>query len=781
MTSTSSLPIDVLRDAFDEAGRHGHVVVTAATGTGKSTRLPVWAAAHGPVLVVEPRRIAATSLAARVAGELGCRHGGRVGHAVRLDSCHDDTTEILFATPGIVLNWLGAGRLAAYRTVILDEFHERRWDTDLLLALLRDAGEHSLVLTSATLDGERLAEHLDARLLEAPGSSHPVTVEHTGTSPRDMPSSRDLEQRIARDVHQVRQRTDGDVLAFLPGRREIAGTARRLASEDADVVCLHGSAPVADQKRALHPGDRQRVILATNVAESSLTVPGVTAVVDSGLERRTLQRNGRTVLALQPVSRASAEQRKGRAGRTAPGLCLRLWGGQAPLQASTPPETRREDLTDLTLAAAVAGRPVRALQFPDPPREESLSRAERYLRALGAIDADGRATATGQRLFALPVDTAFAALILAMPDAEAGGFMADLAAALTTGRGLVHPSGEEDARAELTEALGRRCDATLLVAALRGTRLPGVTVADGPRREALRLAAQVRSLAQLPAVPATLATGTADRALAAAAAAAPAMVFVRREKRRQALANGRAELVPGRQTLFGADDEAALVLDDHSVPGRGTRETVTVATCMAPLAPETLITWELARPGDDNPAVRDGRLVCQRAWRYAGRVLHREEVEPEGAAAREAAAALILQDRLLAPAGARLRDDIEAWTLYQELHGYNEPVPEPHAWLVERLAALGVGHGDDLALIEPPDLRFEGIPAWERERFDERYPRRWSLPGVELRIHYDVHRKRVTAEPMDGSGQRQPKRWELPAWPGWRVRFRKASREVDIR
>lgn len=781
MTSTSSLPIDVLRDAFDEAGRHGHVVVTAATGTGKSTRLPVWAAAHGPVLVVEPRRIAATSLAARVADELGCRHGERVGHAVRLDSCHDETTEILFATPGIVLSGLASGSLAAYRTVILDEFHERRWDTDLLLALLRDAGDHHLVLTSATLDGGRLAEHLEARLLDAPGSSHPVTVEHAGASPRDMPSAKDLEQRVARGVGRVLQQTGGDVLAFLPGRREIADTARLLQAEGIDVVCLHGSAPVADQKRALRPGERQRVILATNVAESSLTVPGVTAVVDSGLERRTLQRNGRTVLALQPVSRASAEQRRGRAGRTAPGLCLRLWGSQAPLQATTPPETRREDLTDLTLAATVAGRPVRGLQFPDPPREESLARAERYLRELGAIDADGRATAKGERLFALPVDTAFAALILAMPDADTGGFMADLAAALTTGRSLVTPDREEDTRTELTKALGRRCDATLLVAAVRGATLPGAAVADGPQREARRLAAQIRSLAQLPAMPGTVATGTAEQAVAAAAAAAPAMVFVRREKRRQALANGQAELMPGRQTLFGTEDEAALVLDDHSVPGRGTRETVTVATCMAPLDPEILITRELARPEDNDPAITDGRLVCQRSWRYAGRVLRREEIEPEGIAAREAAATLILQDRLLAPAGSRLRDDIEAWALYQELHGYNEPVPEPRAWLVQRLAALGVEHGNDLALVEPSDLRFDGIPGWERERFDERYPRHWSLPGVDLRIHYDVRRKRVTAEPVDGSGQRQPKRWELPAWPGWSVRFRKASREVEIR
>lgn len=782
MTQSQSLPIDELQAPFTRALGNGHVVVTAATGTGKSRRLPVWAAAAaGPTLVVEPRRVAATSLANRVAADCGGEPGDHVGYAVRLDARHGHETQILFATPGVALRWLGNDGLAGFRSIILDEFHERRWDTDLLLALLTAAERHQLVLTSATLDGERLARHLDARLLDTPGQGHPVTVEHRAADPREMPSSRDLDKRMADAIRDARHRTDGDVLAFLPGRGEIAATAKRLSADAIEPIQLHGSASVTDQRRALEPGKEPRVVLATNVAESALTVPGVTAVVDSGLERRTGQRNGRTVLALQAISRASADQRRGRAGRTQPGLCLRLWGDNAPLAAVTPPETQREDLTEMVLAAAVAGTPARDLTFADPPRGESLSRAEAFLQQLGALEPGGVASERGRELFALPVDILLAAVVVAMPDPATRGFMADLAAALTTAPGLSRLSDDADERTALAEALGARCDATLLVATLRGVDLPGVRLSSRrDRDEAQRLAERLRSHLGLDAIPGDLDASMARRAVAAAAAQVPQHVFVRRERRRQTLANGVSELQPGRASLFGAEDEAALVLADHSVPGRGTRETVTVATCMAPLDTATLIETGIANATLAEPELRDGHLQCRRSWHYAGRTLATEHVEPAGPDAREAAVHLILADRLLAPAGSRLCDDIAAWSLYQALYGGEDPVPEPADWLRERLAALGVESSDDLQLVEPDDLRFRGIPDWERARFDERYPRYWQLPGVELHVHYDVRRRRVTVEPA-GRAERQPKRWELPAWSGWRVYYRRASREVEIR
>lgn len=782
MTDTDhNLPIDALRDEFVSALDDGHVVVTAATGTGKSTRLPVWAAALGRVLVVEPRRIAAISLAGFVAESIGAEPGGRVGHAVRLDAHYSDGSEIVFVTPGMALNWHADGRLDAFDTVVLDEFHERRWDTDLLLAMLRSAGRHRLVLTSATIEGERLAGELGARHLRAEGRSFPVSVRHPASDKRAMPTGRGLSERVAEAVRNSLEEGDGDVLVFLPGRGEIRAAAGKLRDVPAEIVELHGGASADQQRRALRRGAGRRVILATNVAETSLTVPDVTTVVDSGLERRTTQRNGRTVLTLAPIALANADQRKGRAGRVASGRCLRLWGEHAPMQKITPPEVRREELTDLVLAAAVAGYRADELPFPDALPAPALERARRMLHELDALDERGLANERGRALFALPIDTVLAHLVLAMPDEETGGFMADLVAALSVRDRLVTAPEEPDARDRLTEWLGRRCDATLRVAALRLENVPECRIPARARAEARRLAEQIRALAGLPGRPDRIDPQVPARATRAAARAAPALAFVRREKRREAMGNGRSETVVGEHSLFGPKDEAAVVFDDHSVPGKGTRKTVTIGTCLAPLRLRELVDTGLAEPEIARPDWVDGRLIVQRRWRHADRVVLEDETEPDGDAAREALARLILENRLLKPAGRRLQEDIDAWDLYVRLGHAEGEVPEPGRWLRKKLAELGVGHAGDMALIEPEDLRFDGVPEWERERFDEKYPRRVSLTDLDMRIHYEPRKKLVTAEHVGGIRKKPPRRWELPAWSGWRIRFKQASRVVEIR
>ncbi|MBK5943664.1 helicase-related protein [Halorhodospira halophila] len=789
-----ALPIDPLRPSFTRALEQGHCVVAAATGSGKSTRLPVWAAeAGGPVLVVQPRRVAATSLADFVAAQMATESGERVGYAVRLERRYSQRTRILFVTPGVALRWRAEGRLAEFTTVILDEFHERRWDTDLLLALLRaDAAQH-LVITSATVDGERLAKELGGTYLETPGRGYPVGECHLGEQPRTMPQRRDLGKRLAEAIRRALDETAGDVLAFLPGQGEIEEARRALSRVEAEVIRLHGGVRLSEQRRALEPGTTRRVVLATNIAETSLTVPGITAVVDSGLERRTLRRNGRTVLSLQPISRASAAQRAGRAGRLQPGTCYRLWGHAAPLPEHAPPEVLREDLTELVLAGACAGYRIPDLPFVDTPRAESLEQAEGLLQAMGALDASGGITPRGQRLFRMPVDPELAHLVLAMPDAETGGLMADWIAGLAVGDRWLQVRGDPDEREQLAGLLGQRCDARLRVAALRCERLPGVQVDARAWEEARRLAGQLRELLDLPILPRPEARprevgvpgvdrARVERALTAAARAMPTWLYVRRQRRRQALGNGAGdEVVLGEYSWFPEEAEAALVLSAHSVPGRGTRQTISVATALAPLPLPCVIASGACSEGISEPAWTGERLTARREWLFAGRCIGCEEVEPEGAAAREAAADLILEDALLAPAGGRLRDDLEAWALYVAL-GYAEgAVPEPRPWLLEQLERLGVERGEDLALLEPGDLRFPGIPEWQRSDFDERYPRRLQLPDLELRIHYHVRRREVVAEKVGGIRRTDPKRWELPAWPGWRVRFQRASRVVDIR
>ena len=782
MNHADALPIDPLKEHFLGALDQGPVVVSAATGSGKSTRLPVWALARGPVLVVEPRRVACTALAGFLAGQRGQAAGDDVGYAVRFDTACTDQTPLVFVTPGIALRWYREGRLKRFTTVMLDEFHERRWDTDLLLALLKQDRGHRLVVTSATLDGPRLARYLDAEALHSEGRGYPVNVRHHADNDRQMPDARDLPPRVREAVRAgLADDDDGDVLVFLPGRREIQQAATALASLDAEVLPLHAGVTGEAQRRALTPGPRRRVILATNVAETSLTIPGVTLVVDAGLERRTHQRNGRTVLSLTPISQASADQRRGRAGRTAPGRVIRLWGENAPLEARTPPEIQREELGELVLAAVCAGRRAGVLDFPDPLPAHTLDRAERQLNALGALDADGRATERGHALFALPVDTFFAHLIVAMADATAQGFMVDLAAALSARRRPLTLPRDEDGRRALADWEPRPCDATTLVRAVRQTPPESLKPNRAARDEARQLATQMRALLKLPGLPASL-DEEVPAILAAALAANPRAAFLRREKerRRDAMGNGGEEVRVGEDSRFPEEAQAALVLDSHSLPGKGTRQTLTLATCLAPVPVQALVEQGLAEPETGGVEWHDGEPVVTRHWYYAGRRVHTDTARPEGAAARQVLARLILDGDCLAPAGERLMDDLDAWRLYLALGHDQGDAPEAAPWLARRLGELGVENLDDRALLEPRDLRFPGIPDWERQRFDEKYPRFVALSDLKMRVHYQIARRRVELEYRSGSRKAAPRRWELPAWSGWRVRYRKASRVVDV-
>ncbi|MFP4696605.1 MAG: ATP-dependent RNA helicase, partial [Thiohalospira sp.] len=269
--------------------------------------------------------------------------------------------------------------------------------------------------------------------------------------------------------------------------------------------------------------------------------------------------------------------------------------------------------------------------------------------------------------------------------------------------------------------------------------------------------------------------------LSAAVAAAPELGFVRRLKRRQALGNGSEEVVVAEESRLPDEAEAAVVLDQHAVPGRGTNETVNRATCASPVEPATL-----AAAGVGETEVADAewdgeRITVTRRQTLAGRTLASAAVEPEGAPLREAAAGLILAGRLFPGTGEAVSEAIEAWNLYLHLGwGEGEPAPEPAIWLAGRLAELGVEIGEDLMLLEPADLAFEGVPSWQRQRFDEHYPRRLNLEGAEARVHYDLRRRRIRVEKTGGRRRTIPGRGELPAWPGWRIEYQDGSRVVDI-
>ncbi|MGW0181560.1 ATP-dependent helicase HrpB [Nocardia sp. NPDC003345] len=390
---------------------HGTAVLVAPPGTGKTTLVPpaLGAAAAGRVLVAEPRRLAARAAAARMAALLGEVVGATVGYSVRGDRRVGRDTRIEVVTSGLLVRRLQDDpELTGVDVVVLDECHERHLDADLLLALLLDARaglrpDLRVLATSATVAADRLSALLGggdpAPVIEVRARNHPVTTNYVPRLPRER-----IENQVARATRAALTETDGDILVFLPGVAEIRRTAASLAGLDGvDLVPLHGRLPVAEQNAALRPGSRRRVVLSTAVAESSLTVPGVRAVVDSGLARipHIDRARGLSGLTTVRVSAAVAEQRAGRAGREAPGQVWRCWPEyeHSTLPAYPEPEIRTADLTRLAVELACWGTPDGdGLAWWDAPPSGGLAAAREVLRALGAVDGEGAVTDRGRRI-----------------------------------------------------------------------------------------------------------------------------------------------------------------------------------------------------------------------------------------------------------------------------------------------------------------------------------------------------------------------------------------------
>ncbi|WP_064604615.1 DEAD/DEAH box helicase [Photobacterium sp. J15] len=789
-----TLPIDSLKDTFLSLLESQHLVVEAETGSGKSTRLPVWAAEKGRVLVIEPRRVACTSLAEYVAELSGEKLGHGVGYSIRFDNHFEENSRIVFVTPGVALRWLSEDQLASFDTVIIDEFHERRWDTDLLLALLKKLNKHRLVATSATMDGLRLADYLGAHRLQAEGRNFNVEVVHVASDSRNMPDIRGIENKVRQVIADNYQQHE-DILVFLPGRKEIAqcqSQLKQLFDEQItlgliDVIPLHASVTDDERRKALTESDKQRIILATNVAETSLTIPGVTLIVDTGLERRTHQRNGRTVLGLHAISRASAEQRKGRAGRVSEGSCIRLYGKAAPLELLTPPELHREELAEPMLAAACCGYQFEELEFIDALPLQTVEQAKEKLKQMAAIDGNGQVTEHGKRLYPLPIDTLFAHLITVMPDKACREAMVDLSAALSTPQKIWQlPSGEEK-REQLAKWQPVACDAMTLIKLLREPTPEFLNVDINVLKEARQLADQIREALELPKL--EVATSVKREPwLQAVMKAMPELVFVRRERRRQALGNGYCEVSIGRDSRFADDAEAAIVFDQFSLPGKGVKQNLTLATCMSPISFEQMLSLEMGEDqiGDSQVNEEGCQVEIQRV--YAGRVIQTRWQQPEGEAGRQALVTMIMEGSVLEGLAEKITADVHQWNLYLALGRYqtnvctraDEPV-DASVWVAEQLDALGVESAEDLELFTIDDFEFDGIPTWEREDFDQQFPYQVVLTDLTMKIEYHIARKLVVAVHASGNRKQDPKRWELPRWQGWKVQYRKASRTIDVR
>ncbi len=444
--TASAFPIaPLLPEISASLAAHPRLVLEAPPGAGKTTQVPLallgapWLQG-GKIVMLEPRRVAARSAAMFMARQLGEDVGETVGYRIRFENKVSSRTRIEVVTEGILTRMIQDDpTLEGIGALLFDEFHERHLAGDLGLSLALDVqsglrDDLRIVVMSATLDGERLAGFLDAPRLSSEGRSFPVRIEHfpARRALRQAQGDRDeaLEPQARRAIEHALAQHPGDVLVFLPGRREITRVAQTLTAVDADVLELHGDLPVEQQSRVLQAATdgRRRVVLATNVAESSVTLPGVRVVIDSGLARepRHDPNSGFSRLDVAAISQASADQRAGRAGRVAEGFAYRLWPQSQRLEPQRRPEIAQVELASLALELAAWGS--EALRFVDSPPVGTMAAARDLLQRLGAMDALQAITPLGRRMLALGTHPRLAAMLLAARSDDERALACDLAA-----------------------------------------------------------------------------------------------------------------------------------------------------------------------------------------------------------------------------------------------------------------------------------------------------------------------------------------------------------------
>ncbi|MFY8273289.1 DEAD/DEAH box helicase [Pseudoalteromonas sp. SSDWG2] len=783
-----ALPIHTLEHDFINAIGHHNVVVHAPTGSGKSTCLPLWAAQSNRVLVIQPRRIAATSLAQYLAQQKHQQVGEEIGYAIRFEAHLSDATRVVFATPGVALRWFFENGLTDYKVVMLDEFHERRWDTDLLLALLKRANKHRLIVTSATLANSNLEHYIDAHTLHSQGSMFDIESRYLCADMQAMPSRHDLALRVYDACKLALSDTHADILVFLPGRGEIQECINHCKTLPARCIALHGSSPIHEQQAAMHLSEQRRIIFATNVAETSLTVPGIECVIDSGLERRTHLRKGKTVLGLDAIAKDSQKQRKGRCGRTAPGVYIALFGEHAPLMAHTPVEIEREALDELVLASACAQVSIDDLDLLTAPPQSSLNRAKQTLLALGAIDDKCLATELGRKIYPLPVDAQLGYLIESMPNSTLRQAMIDLASVIMTPAQL-YAMPNSETRELLGETLGEQyqsSDIAMSIAALRLWCEDTLDIDETALTEAQTYSNYLRHHYQLPEL-AKSARFDYEALLEAIAYAFPQAIFVRKDNRRGGFGNGELEVRPAKNSLLNEQADAAVVLSTFSLAGKGKKHADTLATLCAPIsihmvrkcAPcnEQITAFYIC----NDTQCDDLSIRAKVTYTYAGRELATDDIAIDEGHTIEAVVSLILAGSLFPSLATQVNQSLAYHALYLDYHNKTQHLPTAYEHLQSQLRVLGVQNQEDLALIDDEDLFYHGIDEWEAHDFVERFPLQVELPSMTLKIEYHFRAKRVVAHYHSGDRKDPPKRWELPNWSGLQIRYKKASKVVDIR
>lgn len=778
-----NLPIDKFKDelcqAFQALPPSGRLVLTAPTGSGKSTRVPPWCEEwrEGKVLVIEPRRVAARTLAEWVAKGRGERVGQSVGYVVRFENRSGPQTQILFVTPGVARRFLTENSLKDFSVIVFDEFHERSWETDALLALLAARAESpKLLLMSATLDAESLAIRYQAPLLQAHGRSFPVEVKYLEQdSEITIPSPRGLATRAARVIKTSwQEEADGSILVFLPGlssMHELAGLLTGLP-----VVLLHGSYSPSEQARAFVEEER-KIVLATNVAESSLTIPGITTVVDSGLERRQIHQSGYVALATVPVAMSSAEQRAGRAGRVRPGRCLRLWKEQARLEATRPPDLCRMELDDLLLFfAALPEGLASPAEWLDHPPEFAWQRAQERLLKNGLLTEEGFLSPVGRDAQALPVDQEWARVLVAAP-AEWKGDLCDLCALATARRSPLKSTRSEDHLTARKRDWGEEPWAQALNVLRLGDPDKHALAAEG-LSQCRKVSDELRELCGVGERP-TVAGRLAQGLQLYLAQAWPQRFFVLRGNR-QAWGNGEVECRLARGEDLPPDCLAAFMLQVEPILNRGLKVDLQ-ARWGLPVALSLLRQAGLGEAELSKIRWIKGKLSARLLYRHAGREIGSCEQELSGSELRKALAQLASEGRWKVETLERMLEEQFYADLQARLEETEFVLLSPQELMENRLQTLGVKECEDLELLEEEDFLSGSLEEQRKLDLAKDYPKQYRFAGLTFDLSYDPPSRRVTMHSLSQTKGLKLNPQHLPRWQGWRVELDERGRRTVLR
>ncbi len=682
------LPIYELETPLTTAWRAGQrLVLQAPTGSGKSTQVPQilldsGLAGDGEIVVLQPRRLATRMLAARVAHERGVRLGDEVGYQIRLDKVCSRKTRIRFVTEGVLLRqMLSDPELRGIAAIIFDEFHERHLYGDITLARALDLQETrrpdlKLVVMSATLDAGALQKYLaPCELLTSRGRTFPVDLEYVARPLGDGP----VWEAAAEEFERLARETEGDVLVFMPGAYEISRTISAIRNTRAGGLCtvlpLHGDLPAAEQDAAVARCERRKVIVSTNVAETSLTIDGVRVVIDAGLAKiaRFDPYRGINTLLVERISRASADQRAGRAGRTAPGRCLRLWTEREhhDRPAQELPEVKRLDLAEVVLTLKASGvMDVAKFRWLEAPDTRSLERALTLLTDLGALDGAGAITALGRRMLAFPAHPRYARMLLAAHDLGCVPAVVQIAA-LTQGRGLLRRAEGKQMEQDREAALGETAESDFFLH-LRALRFAGERRFDpttcralgihaGAAREASALAEQFLRIAKDEGLDTTARETSGEALQRCVLAGFPDMVAMRLDS-----GTLRCALVHGRKGVLARESVVTTPLlvasEVREVEMRGAVETLlTLATAIKEEWLRELFPGGFRETSEVFFEASLRRVVAKKQTRFHDLVLRSEQSDK---VPLEQAAALLAREVEAGTCPLKLWDNsVEQWIL----------------------------------------------------------------------------------------------------------------------